>query len=181
MTNRSRYLRALLLTGLSAAVLSGCMRPTAPASHYYLLPAATEAVVAPQQVRVSMAAYLDQGGLVLARDTVRIHVAQQHRWGEPIGRQIQRGLSFHLQQYADSDALLPLRVDVQGFHGNEQHQAVIDAGWQHANGQGQFRWRQALQGEGYGQLVAQLDDGLSELACHIRQTSGLDCDTDQKE
>lgn len=180
--SRHNYRRPLLLViATGAALLTGCLRPAPVDTQHYLLPSATQAVVAPQQVRVSVAAYLDQGGLVLAQDHVRIHVAQQHRWGEPLGRQIQRGLSFHLQHYPDNDALMPIRVDVQGFHGNQQHQAVIDVGWQHADGQGQFRWRQPLQQDGYGALVLQLDQGLAALACHIRQTSGKHCDRAQKE
>ena len=86
-------MKSLFISGLLVTLmvwLSACSQtPPAPAPDY-LLPGASHSGHSPLQIRVSLASYLDQGGIVLQLSDTELHVARQHRWAEPLGSQLQR-------------------------------------------------------------------------------------------
>jgi len=80
---KSFFISGLLITLM--AWLSACSQtPPAPAPDY-LLPGASHSGHSPLQIRVTLANYLDQGGIVLQLSDTELHVARQHRWAERTG------------------------------------------------------------------------------------------------
>ena len=79
MTNRSTPPFAALLLALSA--LLGACASGGPASEYsYLLPAAGEPAASDRlpRIRMDVAGYLDQAGVVVETAPTSVHAARQH-------------------------------------------------------------------------------------------------------
>ena len=145
----------LLLTLLA---LSACAQAPVAGEQHYLLPSAR--LAAPQQLldaRVRVAGYLDQAGLVLETGPTTLTSARTHRWAEPLNQQLERGLA----------AALPARegnlfVTVTRFQGTADGDARVSGEWRFKGTDGApiggvFDKRQALQRDGYEELVLRLD------------------------
>lgn len=172
-------MKPVFMPGLLAALialLSACSQtPPAPPPDY-LLPAASHSGHCPLQIRVALASYLDQGGIVLQLSDTELHVARQHRWAEPLSSQLQRALAATLA----SETALPeqgkLELQLSRFHGVQGYQgdmARITGTWQFTaeeqTRQGNIDWQGPIKGEGYAALVQALDRGWQETAQTITQ------------
>lgn len=173
-------MKSLFLPGLLAtlmALLSACSQaPSAPPPDY-LLPSASHSSHSPLQIRVSLASYLDQGGIVLQLSNTELHVARQHRWAEPLGSQLQRALAATLasQTPLPEQGQLDLQLSrFQGVQSDEGDVAMITGTWQFTseeqNRQGNIDWQGPINGEGYAALVEALDHGWQETGQSISQT-----------
>ena len=97
MTNRLPLPLAALLLAISA-LLGACASGGPASEHSYLLPAAGEPAASDRlpRVRVDVAGYLDQAGLVVETAPTSVHAARQHLWAEPLPSQLRRALRHHL-------------------------------------------------------------------------------------
>lgn len=156
---------ALLITlSLSTA---GCVSHSAVQTERYLLPAARQASAAPGWVRIHLPPYLAQDGLIMELDSTRLHSARQHRWADPLDKQLQRILARQLDK-PDGQ----LDVWVTRFQGSADGQAVIDASWRYQGDSGQqsgdFQWQEPLAENGYAGLVKALNQGWGALSDRLR-------------
>ena len=153
---------------LCLLLLTACSHRAPQSTGDYLLPSATQSSLENRRVRVDLANYLDQGGVVLQLDAHRYHVARQHRWAEPLAQQLQRALAAALLAQQWPDQHYPLAVTVSAFHGDQHGQAIIRAGWHYQQEgkvqRGTFEWIEPLAEDGYSALVQTLDQGLQALA-----------------
>ena len=171
---KSFFISGLLITLM--AWLSACSQtPPAPAPDY-LLPGASHSGHSPLQIRVTLASYLDQGGIVLQLSDTELHVARQHRWAEPLGSQLQRALAATLasQTTLPEQGKLDLQLSrFQGVQSDEGVMAMISGTWQFTseeqNRQGHIDWQGPINGEGYAALVEALDRGWQESTQSITQ------------
>ena len=172
-------MKPFFLTGLLAALmalLSACSQaPSAPPPDY-LLPSASHSGHSPLQIRVSLASYLDQGGIVLQLSDTELHVARQHRWAEPLGSQLQRALAATLASQTTLPAQGKLDLQLSRFQGVQSSQgdvAMIAGTWQFSaeeqTRQGKIDWQGPIKGKGYAALVQALDRGWQETAQTITQ------------
>ncbi|WP_290536448.1 MULTISPECIES: ABC-type transport auxiliary lipoprotein family protein [Alcanivorax] len=172
-------MKSFFLTGLLIALmplLSACSQtPSAPPPDY-LLPGASHSGHSPLQVRVSLASYLDQGGIVLQLSDTELHVARQHRWAEPLGAQLQRALAATLAGQTTLPEQGKLDLQLSRFQGVQSAQgdiAMITGTWQfraeEQTRQGNIDWQGPINGEGYAALVEALDQGWQETAQTITQ------------
>ncbi|MGJ3257663.1 MAG: PqiC family protein [Alcanivorax sp.] len=171
---KSLFIPGLLVTLM--ALLSACSQtPPAPAPDY-LLPGASHSGHSPLQIRVTLANYLDQGGIVLQLSDTELHVARQHRWAEPLGSQLQRALTATLasQTTLPQQGKLDLQLSrFQGVQSDEGDVAMITGTWQFTNAgqsqRGTIEWQGPIQGQGYAALVEALDQGWQETGQSITQ------------
>ena len=171
---KSFFISGLLITLM--AWLSACSQtPPAPAPDY-LLPGASHSGHSPLQIRVSLASYLDQGGIVLQLSDTELHVARQHRWAEPLGSQLQRALAATLASQTTLPELGKLDLQLsrfQGMQSNEGDVAMITGTWQFTHEEqvqrGTIEWQGPIGGEGYAALVKALDQGWQEVGQSITQ------------
>jgi uncharacterized lipoprotein YmbA len=89
--------------------------------------------------RVGLAGYLDRPGIVRSTTDYKLQIANDDRWGEPLGGMLQRVLDQDLAQrlpgstvYADSGAIttdpdLILEIDVQRFDADSTGVVLISA------------------------------------------------------
>jgi len=188
--------RALMAIGLSLW-LAGCAS-SGPAPTQYLLPgddaatlagadAAHRLVVAPPR----LARFLDVDGLVLQLDDITLNAANHHQWAEPLARQLERGLRARLAARLPETRILSdsadsrrrnvpsLHLEVTGFHGRYDGQAVTQGQWQLRDAEGElqaearFSVDVALAEDGYPALVRALGtswDRVSDaIATHIKR------------
>lgn len=169
-------LLAPLLATLLAVLLSGCASVPADTSQQYLLPSAAQppaANVELPDLRLHLAGYLDQSGIVLQDGPVTVTAARQHRWADPLPDQLRRSLRYHLSEDG-VPAQGRLTVDVVQFQGSDDGHALVAGHWQFENGKGgeqsgQFQIRQPLNQNGYGALVKQLDAAWATVAQSISE------------
>jgi hypothetical protein len=113
-------MKSVLIPGLLAALmtlLSACSQtPPAPAPDY-LLPGASHSGHTPLRIHVTLASYLDQGGIVLQLSNTELHVARQHRWAEPLGSQLQRAMAATLASQATLSEQGKLALQISRFQG----------------------------------------------------------------
>lgn len=172
-------MKSFFIPGLLAALmalLSACSQtPSAPVPDY-LLPGASHSGHSPIQIRVTLASYLDQGGIVLQLSDTELHVARQHRWAEPLGSQLQRALEATLagQTTLPEQGKLDLQLSrFQGVQTSQGDVAMIAGTWQFTTEeqtrQGKIDWQGPINGEGYAALVEALDQGWQETGLTIIQ------------
>lgn len=174
MTKRFPVTAALLLATLLGACASG-----GPASeHSYLLPAAGEPAASDRlpRMRVDLAGYLDQAGVVVETAPTSVHAARRHLWAEPLPSQLRRALRHHLAA-AGAPAGGRLTVDVTRFQGTTDGHARVSGQWHYRaepSGQqesleqnGHFDLTRPLNQDGYPELVTRLDAAWQAVAEQI--------------
>ncbi|MFP1677683.1 membrane integrity-associated transporter subunit PqiC [Alloalcanivorax sp. C16-2] len=156
----------LLLLMLLA--LTACAQAPVTGERHYLLPSARLAAQQqPLALRLQVAGYLDQAGLVLETGPATLTSARSHRWAEPLEEQLKRSLAAALPK-TDGE----LRVTVSRFQGTTDGDARVSGEWrfQGTGGPpvgGTFDKRQALERDGYEELVLRLDAAWMEAAGDI--------------
>ncbi len=166
MTRLPLPLAALLLA--LSAVLGACASG-GPASEYnYLLPAASEPAASDRlpRVRVGVAGYLDQAGVIVETAPTSVHAARQHLWAEPLPSQLQRALRHHLAA-AGAPAEGRLSINVTRFQGTADGNARVSGQWHYQAEpseqqedrprSGHFDITRPLSQDGYPELVTRLD------------------------
>lgn len=157
---RLSILFAFIITG---ATLTGCQHQGQPSLPDYLLPSAGTTAQCGLTVQLSLAGYLDQGGIIYQTSASEYRAARHHRWAESLAMQLQRSLTAEAcQQGIDTGTL---RVTVSRFHAqtmNQQDNAVLTASWHYRQGAdnryGQTTTAAPLSESGYDHLVIQLDE-----------------------
>ena len=174
MTKRFPVIAALLLATLLGACASG-----GPASEYsYLLPAAGEPAASDRlpRIRVDVAGYLDQTGVVVETAPTSVHAARQHLWAEPLPGQLRRALRHHLAA-AGAPAEGRLSVSVTRFQGTTDGNARVSGQWRYRaepseqkeslERSGHFEITRPLTKDGYPELVTRLDAAWQAVAQQI--------------
>ena len=204
----TKPLRLLLLSVL----LAGCATGGGPASERYLLPAGAGDMPKPPAATgpiehtlviddVRVARYLDDPGIVLQTDPLRLQAAGRHQWAEPLDRQLARALRQRLSRAlpgvrvlggAGPDTAWHLSVEVEQFQGRYDGQAIAGGLWQLRDAQGEIRRQspfqasEALEQDGYPALVKALGQGWNRVAAQIaeelrRQWQGPEGTKDREE
>lgn len=189
----SRCKLALLLPVL---LLAGCATPVVPVSKYLLtypkLPDATLASGAQAPAlairAVDVAAFLDGSGIVLQTTDQQIAVASQHRWAEPLERQLRRSLYAVLLQRLGRVAVFEwpatvadaagLFIALDAFQGRHTGDVVIAGSWRLTSEEGdilirrRFHLVRPLSANGYDALVVALSNGWQTIATRIADHIG---------
>ncbi len=194
-------LRALL-TLAALLWLTGCALGGTPATRYALpdaeAPARVETTARHSLVLrpLRLAPLLDAEGIVVQLDDITLREASGHRWAEPLGRQLERGLRDRLASalpdtrvLLDAEAgpsadPLQLRVTVERFQGRPDGQALAAGRWalldadQTLLDAATFRVATPLAEDGYPALVRALgrswDGAADEIAAAVeRHQRGL--------
>ncbi|SFM33160.1 PqiC family protein [Marinobacter zhejiangensis] len=175
MMNQPRYALACLFT----LMLTGCSQAPVIPPPGYLLPGATAVGVHPLTVEVRLAGYLDQGGIVYQLSNSELHIARQHRWAEPLGRQLERALHAALSEQALSgeNRLVVSLSQFQGVQVDSGDLAIIQGVWQFSEAgktsqQGKIDWQAPVPADGYAALVETLDQGWQDTARNIVSALG---------
>ncbi|MCK2183301.1 PqiC family protein [Halomonas getboli] len=169
--------------------LTGCALDGAPATRYALpdvdASAGSEAAAEHSLVLrpLRLAPLLDTQGIVVQLDDITLREASGHRWAEPLGRQLERGLRERLAaalpdtrvlldgEAGGADEPLQLRVNVERFQGQPDGRAVAAGRWQLLDADqvlldaAGFRVATPLAEDGYPALVRALGrswDGVAE-------------------
>lgn len=188
-----------LLPLLAVLWLTGCALGGTPATRYALPePVATDIADA-EAGRVlvlrplRLAPFLDAEGIIVQLDDITLREASGHRWAEPLGRQLERGLRDRLAAaLPDTRVLLEaetgtevdplqLRVSVERFQGRPDGHAVAAGRWQLLAADrslldtASFRVATPLASDGYPALVRALGhswDGVAEsIATAVRRAA----------
>lgn len=163
-------------------LLSGCS--SQPAMNYYQLPVTDAKVPAAAMATktvyfepVQVASYLNGRGLVLQLSPVKLVMARQHLWAEPLEQQLQRQLrdrvlaqstGFRPVLQAQSDSVR-VTVQLDAFHGQPDGYALISGYFslsKHSTAQ-PFSIRIPLADDGYPALVSALGQAVQQLSEHI--------------
>lgn len=178
---------------LAIVILAGCATdPAAPPRRYLLdYPALGNATLlrdaqSPSLIigQVAVAPFLSSNGIVYQTAENTISVASQHRWAEPIQRQLRRGLFTALVRRLDHAAVFVqppgtrsstarLSVSLHAFHGRYTGDAVVAGIWRLTGAQGsilirrRFRLVRPLPADGYDALVHALSQTWQEIAAGI--------------
>lgn len=191
MTARGNSLLVALL------LMTGCAAQVEPPRQYLLdYPAlGSGALVAADEApallidRVRVADFLDVSGIVFQTADNEIAAAGQHRWGEPLERQLRRSLYAMLASRLGEVAVfeqpplpegrtLRLSISLDAFQGHYDGNAVIAGTWQLTGGEGKllarrrFRAEPPLPADGYSALVRALSNGWREIAAGIATEVG---------
>ena len=161
---------------VSTLLLIACAGTPPSHTHYLLradLPERTARVEAPASVgllRVDVAPYLKQSGLVLATGDHQVRPARYHKWAEPLDEGLRRFLRAEISNALGSDVSAEsvqqsqwdyaVRVSVDQLHGTLSGEAMLIASWRITRGGGtdevaEFRLARSepLAREGYAGLV----------------------------
>ncbi len=132
----------LLFALMLFAVGAGCKTPTS----FYVLSAEGAAPnrqggigigVGP----VNLASYLDRKNLVMMEGGQKLLIAESHVWGGDLAEDISRVLAVNLGRGLNSGSVrsypwqtdaglrYEMTVDIRKFHGNNEGDAVLEAGW----------------------------------------------------
>ena len=155
-----------------ALLLAACA--SSPQQTRFLMPdapAQTGRVEAPVRIglrSVTVAPYLEQGGLVLETDLHQVRSAQHHRWAEPLEDGLRRTLRGEISNALGYDVSANpadrtrweyvVDVDVSRLHGSMAGNAILVASWRIAPPRGEalthrFSETAALPRAGYPGLV----------------------------
>jgi uncharacterized lipoprotein YmbA len=132
-------MKRLLAAFLLAAALSGCSSPN---PDFFTLaavpgPRANTTIKSLELRRIGLAGYLDRPEIVRATAQYRLHVADNERWGEPLGRMVERILTEDLVErlpdttvFAESGAISTqpdevLEIDIQRFDADADGTVVL--------------------------------------------------------
>ncbi|WP_163648829.1 ABC-type transport auxiliary lipoprotein family protein [Modicisalibacter sp. 'Wilcox'] len=178
---------------LLGALLAGCASGGGPATERYLLPAGdtttSSAVRGPAEHTlviddVRVARYLDDAGIVLQTDPLRLQAAGRHQWAEPLDRQLARTLRQRLSRALPGTRVLGgtgpdtawhLSVEVEQFQGRYDGRAIAGGLWQLRDGQGELRRQSSFQAsevleqDGYPALVKALGKSWNSVAEQIAE------------
>ncbi|MBB3140684.1 PqiC family protein [Halomonas organivorans] len=177
--------------------LTGCALGGTPATRYALPEAAAADVAGAEASHVlvlrplRLAPFLDAEGIIVQLDDITLREASGHRWAEPLGRQLERGLRDRLaaalpdtRVLLDSETgaqagPLQLRVTVERFQGRPDGRAVAAGRWQLLAADqtlldtAAFRVATPLASDGYPALVRALghswDDVAASIAAAVRR------------
>ena len=183
--------RIILAIALATLCWSGCGSPPPPERAYYLLraepPGELTAADPADQIgfaEVSVASYLDRGGIVVQVGERELREASLHLWAEPLYRGIHTFLETsvasklgrELKSGSSRSSAWQVRVDVRidVFHGSLGGDVDLAATWSAANpSDGTFIAGERVTatsqqaGEGYPSLVAAHASLLEQLADSI--------------
>ncbi|MHA3024868.1 PqiC family protein [Chromohalobacter israelensis] len=177
---RARH-AALLGIGALALSVAGCASQSTESTRYTLPDddAVTEVAgdfdgsvwLSP----LSLTSYLDDQGIVMQLDDIRIHQARHHLWAEPLDSQLMRQLRERLSTALPEADILrrgqtaqaaspALHVDlrVERFQGRDDGMAVVGGDWRIRDAQDRtlsresFAIERALDSDGYPALVRAL-------------------------
>lgn len=186
MMKRSLYVGLLAMTALL-----GCS--STPQPFFYTLdngPASpspqgmTPSVVLTQ---TSLPELIDRPQLIVRTGNNQVRISEQHRWAEPLRREIPRVLANDLGQLLGSSRVIALPIDAQGFtadfrvsldiqrlEASDKNGADIDLLWRIEDRQGKTitgrsTLREATISEDYVALVAAQRRALSRVAVDIAE------------
>ncbi len=122
-----------------------------------------------------MSSYLEDDGIVMQLNDIRIHQARHHLWAEPLDRQLQERMRQHLSQaLPNADVLrrsqaaeapspaLHVQLDVESFQGRDDGMAVVGGQWRIRDDNDRtlsretFEIERPLEDDGYPALVRAL-------------------------
>lgn len=183
--------RCLALFG-SALLLAGCAAQTTPPRQYLLdRPTLGNATLTIDDESASLlidevdvAAFLDASGIVYQTADNEVTAASQHRWAEPVERQLRRTLYTVLAKRLNNVAVFERRPDtpanaarlsvsLDAFQGHYSGDAIIAGTWRLTSDNGdilarqRFRVERPLPEDGYTALVRTLSGGWQEIATNI--------------
>jgi uncharacterized lipoprotein YmbA len=132
-------MKRLIAAVLVAGALWGCSSPN---PDFFTLaavpgPRAGTAIKSLELRRIGLAGYLDRPEIVRATAQYRLHVADNERWGEPLGRMVERILTEDLVErlpgtavFAESGAISTqpdevLEIDIQRFDADADGTLVL--------------------------------------------------------
>ncbi|WP_129138431.1 PqiC family protein [Modicisalibacter coralii] len=133
---------------------------------------------------VTVSRYLDDPGIVLQTDAIRLHQASNHQWAEPLNRQLWRGLRDRLSQRLPATRVLDggnpsgalhLSVEVDRFQGRYDGVAVTSGRWELRDASGgivevaPFAVTTPLDEDGYPALVHALGSNWDDVAARIAE------------
>jgi len=116
---------------------------------------------------IQLAKFLDQPGIVLQTDQHKIKVANFHRWGEPLKKNIHRYISQSTGIASNTQLTQSLEVHIQQFHGTHDGSALVSGYWKFKNIHHPFSYQAPLAKTGYAELVKQLAIQLDQLCMDI--------------
>lgn len=190
--------RRIWLAAASIVLLAvgGCAG-TPQATERYTLPSPTSGPVSAMETsddaappgdhslvidRLTVAGYLDQPGIVLQPDAIRLRQASNHQWAEALAQQLGRGLRQRLAaELPDTRILMGggppeamhLRVYVEQFQGHYQGVGIASGYWQLRGGNGElllernFSASTPLAEDGYPALVRALGASWDKVAANF--------------
>jgi len=152
-------------------LMVACVGQSPADKHYYWLNSGLVSgpgLAANFEVKIKLAAYLRQPGIVLTSQEHELQLANYHLWAEPLSRAIRSNLKYRLEnaQLKDVDWI---QVDVRQLHGSVQGQVLLDAQW-HAmmscklEAGASFNRRLAQPQAGYNALVSSHQELLRQLS-----------------
>ncbi len=182
---------AALLVVLLTGSLSGC-GSSPPASFYTLSPSPLTPIGSAVDSSITIGPvdipdYLNRPQIVTRGDGSELKLAEFDRWAEPLDDSIQRMLTTNISKLLDSDQVVEypskqkfglqyhVVMRIQRFDSDNRGNAVLEAKWGilDSNGdraapvqRGHFE-SQASNANDYNQIVAALDDTVSQLSVAI--------------
>lgn len=172
---------------LLALLLVGCSNTPATQTNLYLLPDSLSPVAAKETsplllVKVDVADYLSQKGVVYRVSETELVQAKQNQWAEAVSNQINRKLIHNLRAGQTTywpvgfnsalalDGQKQLHIQIRRFNGAYTGMAELAGEWLLIDAKGQiaasepFQIQIPLEQEGYQALVSALAEGLEQLS-----------------
>lgn len=203
----SHPIRRLVVLAVLAMLTAGCAR-TAPVIHYQLtamdgeaLPAETggigDQVIGIGPVR--MPQFLDRPQIVTRPDPNRLHLADRHRWAEPLADTFIRVLRENLSLLLHTERILlhpwspasppdyQIIAEVLRFEGDAPGEAYLETVWSIRDREGKIllrqrdRYRADVPGADYDGTVAAMSETLALFAREIARRLVLAVQEEQKE
>ncbi len=186
MMKRSLYVGLVAITALVAC-------SSTPQPVFYTLDngaaSVTQSGKTPSVVltQTSLPELIDRPQLIVRTGNNQVRISEQHRWAEPLRREIPRVLANDLGQLLGSSRVVALPIDAQGFsadfrvsldiqrlEASDKNGADIDLLWRIEDRQGKTitgrsTLREATTGEDYVALVAAQRRALSRVAVDIAE------------
>jgi uncharacterized lipoprotein YmbA len=186
MMKRSLYVGLVAITALVAC-------SSTPQPVFYTLDngaaSVTQSGKTPSVVltQTSLPELIDRPQLIVRTGNNQVRISEQHRWAEPLRREIPRVLANDLGQLLGSSRVVALPIDAQGFsadfrvsldvqrlEASDKNGADIDLLWRIEDRQGKTitgrsTLREATISEDYGALVAAQRRALSRVAVEIAE------------
>lgn len=165
---------------LFALMLMACASTPDPQIHSYFLEIKDEAKpdstkISIIDVKVQVAHYLAQPGIVLQTGPNQLTAAHYHRWAEPLTEGIRRVLTRQLNLNSTLESGITVSVELFRFHGTRDGNALVAGRWSIYDGQKPqplhqqtFDLKQPLSQAGYEALVQTLSALLDSVGRDIR-------------
>lgn len=164
---------------LFALILTACASTPDPQIHSYFLELKDEAKpdaikIGVIDVKVQVAHYLAQPGIVLQTGPNQLTAAHYHRWAEPLTVGVRRVLARQLNVNSSFEPGMMVSVELFRFHGTRDGKALAAGHWSIYDDQKQqpryqqaFDLKQPLSQAGYGALVQTLSALLDSISHDI--------------